>query len=106
MFTRNQITYVQYILKKWKQNTIHKVISKENITPYITKKPLYDVKIDFDEARIEWNKNKTSMGNGTYQYICCAMTKNEKICGRGVKNAEMYCNIHKNYALLNYFDYK
>ena len=28
------------------------------------------IKIDFDEASAAWKKNKKSIGNGQYKYIC------------------------------------
>jgi len=38
------------------------------------------VNIDFDEASAEWHKNKKSIGNSQYKYICTVITnKNPKI---------------------------
>ena len=36
-----------------------------------------EVNIDFDEASNAWNKNKKSIGNGHYKYVCL----HEKHCG-------------------------
>ena len=36
--------------------------------PEYIQKPLYDVKIDFDEASKAWRANKNPIGNGEYKY--------------------------------------
>jgi len=56
---------------------------KEEIT---RQSHLMEVFIDFDEASKCWLKNKKSLGNGTYKYICantnCEMGrhKNTEFC--------------------------
>ena len=70
-----------------------------------TKKELkiYEVNIDFDEASNAWAKNKKSIGNGHYKYVClqkkqCGI-KCKKIC---YKESE-YCWSHRNKATNNIF---
>jgi len=63
----------------------------------------YSVDIDFDYASECWKKNKKSIGNGSYVYIC-TYTNNNKVCGRKCYkelNKELnkesnYCYIHRN----------
>jgi hypothetical protein len=43
---------------------------------------LYMVEIDFDEAIDAWRKNKKSIGNGSFKYICCCETNTGKQCKR------------------------
>lgn len=52
-----------------------------------------EVNIDFDDASKEWHKNKKSIGNSQYKYIC-TISKNQicnKVC---YKNSET-CWIHR-----------
>ena len=42
--------------------------------------PMYEVNIDFDEASKCWQQNKSSLGNGTYKYVCGAITKTGNKC--------------------------
>jgi len=57
---------------------------------------LYEVNIDFDKASNAWRANKKSIGNGTFKYICCGLTKTGNKCNRqSLENSE-YCKIHKN----------
>ena len=49
----------------------------------ITKKQkikMYEVNIDFDEASRCWKINKSYLGNGTYKYVCGAITKTGNKC--------------------------
>jgi hypothetical protein len=41
---------------------------------------MYEVNIDFDEASRCWKKNKSPLGNGTYKYVCGAITKTGNKC--------------------------
>lgn len=41
---------------------------------------MYEVNIDFDEASRCWKINKSSLGNGTYKYVCGAITKSGNKC--------------------------
>jgi hypothetical protein len=64
------------------------------------------VNIDFDEASAEWHKNKKSIGNSQYKYICTVITnKNTKInnnknttttCQRVCYKNSNKCWIHRN----------
>jgi len=47
-----------------------------------TDTPLYDVNIDFDEASVEWRRNKKQLTNCTFAYVCGMSTKNGKPCQR------------------------
>ena len=42
----------------------------------------FNVVIDFDESSREWNKNKTYLGNGTYEYKPDITLINGKIYGQ------------------------
>lgn len=57
-----------------------------------------EVNIDFDEASSAWNKNKKSIGNGHYKYVC----PHEKQRGIKCKNIcykeSEYCWSHRNKA--------
>ena len=59
-----------------------------------SKSKIYEVDIDFDGASKAWLENKKSIGNGSYKYICCAITNNNKKCNRNVYLGEQYCRIH------------
>ena len=52
------------------------------------------VNIDFDDASKEWHKNKKSIGNSQYKYIC-TITKGQKCNRICYKNSET-CWIHRN----------
>ena len=43
---------------------------------------LYEVNIDFDEASAAWRSNKKPVGDGTFKYICCGITKTGNKCVR------------------------
>ena len=54
------------------------------------------VNIDFDDASKEWHKNKKSIGNSQYKYICTIITNKSQICNKiCYKNIET-CWIHRN----------
>ena len=54
------------------------------------------VNIDFDDASKEWHKNKKSIGNSQYKYICSIITNKGKKCNKACyKNSET-CWIHRN----------
>ena len=40
-----------------------------NVKLEYDKKLIYEIKIDFDEARREWRKNKIHLGEGIFKYI-------------------------------------
>jgi hypothetical protein len=50
----------------------------------------FTIDIDFDEASRSWMSNKLSIGNGSYKYICGAITKKGDKC----KN-HTNCRLHK-----------
>jgi hypothetical protein len=56
--------------------------------------PLYEVNIDFDEASKAWKANKKSIGNGSYKYMCCGITKTGNKCNRQSLDFVHYCKIH------------
>lgn len=53
------------------------------------------VEIDFDYASKMWNANKKKLGNGTYKYVCGALTKVGKPCQRNPCKNHKYCSQHK-----------
>ena len=54
-----------------------------------------EVNIDFDEACAVWRENKQYLGNGSYKYICMAITKKRKQClNKPLENCK-YCHIHR-----------
>ncbi len=57
----------------------------------------YIVDIDFNEASALWRSNKKHIGNGTFKYVCSAMTKKNKRCSnKPMKNSNFcYCHINK-----------
>jgi|694.fasta_scaffold15380_9 hypothetical protein len=52
--------------------------------------------INFDEASEEWKKNKKSIGNGMYKYICQVVNTNKNICCKTVYKDSEFCWIHRN----------
>ncbi len=50
--------------------------------------------IDFDEASNAWRKNKLSIGNGMFKYICCAITKKGNRCRNKPLKHKNCCHIH------------
>ena len=56
-----------------------------------------EVNIDFDDASKEWHKNKKSIGNSQYKYICTVLRNKNQICNKVCyKNSET-CWIHRNF---------
>ena len=54
---------------------------------------IISVNIDFDDTENEWRKNKCSIGNGAFKYICGAITKKGVRCNKSPsKNGK--CHIH------------
>jgi hypothetical protein len=46
-----------------------KIIFPSNmVTRSMNAKPRYDFVFDFDDSSLEWRRNKTSVGNGSYVY--------------------------------------
>jgi hypothetical protein len=56
------------------------------------------VNIDFDEASAEWHKNKKSIGNSQYKYICTVITNKNTTttCQRVCYKDSDKCWIHRN----------
>ena len=52
--------------------------------------------INFDEASEEWKKNKKSIGNGMYKYICQVVKTNNTLCCKTVYKDSEFCWIHRN----------
>ena len=84
MNTRSQTKKIQ---EAKTTNNGEKREERENIV-------LYMVEIDFDEASNCWKKNKKSIGNGSYKYVCCCETKTGKHCKRESIKGHNYCKIH------------
>lgn len=57
---------------------------------------LYEVDIDFDGASEAWRANKKPVGNGTFKYICCGITKTGNKCVREPLQNSEYCKTHIN----------
>ena len=55
---------------------------------------LYEVNIDFDEASAAWRSNKKQVGDGTFKYICCGITKTGNKCTKEPLQNSEYCKIH------------
>jgi len=47
---------------------------------YLSKQPIYEVSINFDDASLSWKSNKRKLKNGCYEYICGITMKNGKKC--------------------------
>ena len=69
----------------------------------LTNKQNLEINIDFDDASKEWHKNKKSIGNSQYKYICSIVTTNKsQICNKVCyKNTET-CWIHRNFLSLTH----
>jgi len=61
----------------------------------LVKKSILEVNIDFNDAIIEWNKNKKSIGNGHYKYICTNKSQTG-VCGKACYKDKDKCWIHRN----------
>ncbi len=54
----------------------------------------YIVNIDFDAASLAWMANKKSIGNGSYKYVCIAITKRGVQCSNKPLKNKKYCHCH------------
>ena len=72
---------------KTKSNNIINAIDSNN-------NALYEVNIDFDEASTAWKANKKYIGNGSYKYLCCGITKTGNKCNRQSLNFVDFCKVH------------
>ena len=68
--------------------------SKKETKQIIETQQLYEVNIDFDEASAAWRSNKKPVGDGTFKYICCGITKTGNKCVREPLQNSEYCKIH------------
>jgi len=59
-----------------------------------TRKPIFEVNIDFDEASRYWNANKKKIGNGCYIYVCGEPLKNGNFCKRHLPPNNTTCSMH------------
>lgn len=57
---------------------------------------ILDNTFNFDEASIEWRKNKTLIKNGHFRYSCCKITKNNNKCLRKPYLKYNFCKMHLN----------
>ena len=60
-----------------------------------------EVNIDFDDASKEWHKNKKSIGNSQYKYICTVITNkssnnSNNLCNKVCYQLSDKCWIHRN----------
>jgi hypothetical protein len=60
-----------------------------------TKTKEFEVNIDFDDASKEWHKNKKSIGNSQYKYVCQIQTNKKKICNNVCHKGSDKCWIHR-----------
>lgn len=60
---------------------------------------LYEVNIDFDEASSAWAKNKKSIGNGHYKYVCPHENQRGIKCKKICYKESEYCWSHRNQIL-------
>ncbi len=55
------------------------------------------IDIDFDNASKMWRANKTSVGNGSFKYVCGALRKDGGKClNKPCKDKQQYCHLHAN----------
>ena len=67
---RHIITLILIIwnFRLFKQNDHLSKINMDLMALDLTETPELDVNIDFDEASVEWRRNKRYTGNGTFEY--------------------------------------
>jgi hypothetical protein len=65
----------------------------ENMTS--DEKVMYEYTINFDESIAAWNRNKKSMGNGYYKYICVHKKTDDSICGKVCYKELEFCWSHR-----------
>ena len=75
-------------------NTRSKSKSNNIINEIAINNTLYEVNIDFDEASRAWKANKKYIGNGSYKYICCGITKTGNKCNRQSLDFVDFCKVH------------
>jgi hypothetical protein len=78
-------------------NTRSKTITKAKAEPLVKHhESLLEVNIDFDDASKEWHKNKKSIGNSQYKYVCQIQTNKKGICNNVCYQGSDKCWIHRN----------
>jgi hypothetical protein len=82
-------------------NTKSKTKSQSQLNTKLKLTNEIEVNIDFDDASSEWHKNKKSIGNSQYKYICTILkkgtTNKSEICNKVCyKNTET-CWIHRKF---------
>jgi hypothetical protein len=69
MITRSRRDSTYEFIELHDKKRVKKVPENTNTHYYeYDRPPLYDVNIDFDEAHVEWVKNKIRLPNGCYKY--------------------------------------
>ncbi len=58
--------------------------------------PMLELIIDFDKASEMWKANKTSIGNGSYKYVCGAVRKDGGKCLNKPRKGQQCCHLHIN----------
>lgn len=53
------------------------------------------IDIDFDEASQAWRRNKKSLLNGTFEYICGKITVSGQPCQKKRKQGCQSCSMHR-----------
>ena len=66
MNTRSKTISKQVSLEMKKAKRI--IFPSSMVTRSMKAKPKYDFIFDFDDSLLEWRRNKTSIGNGSYVY--------------------------------------
>jgi hypothetical protein len=81
---------------KYIMNTRSKSQGRTNVEVQLTNQ--LEVNIDFDDASKEWHKNKKSIGNSQYKYICTIVRNNkDEICNKVCYKNNETCWIHRNF---------
>jgi hypothetical protein len=73
-----------------------KVMAKAVAEPLAKAVAEFEVNIDFDDASKEWHKNKKSIGNSQYKYICQIQTNKKGQCNKVCHQGSDKCWIHRN----------
>ena len=89
----NDIKNITNINKMMTRNTSKLTNANANIN---AKEKEFNINIDFDEASAEWRKNKKSIGNSQYKYICTITTNKNFSCQRVCYKEGDKCWIHRN----------
>lgn len=89
----NDIKNITNINKMMTRNTSKLTNANANIN---AKEKEFNINIDFDEASAEWRKNKKSIGNSQYKYICTITTNKNSSCQRVCYKEGDKCWIHRN----------